>query len=149
VERQKIFSKQQDKCRSIRTETNFLSMDDRMPSSPGPFCSSSPKMAFSTAVCVSWTRDILCDSCSSSGKVQSWATKWVHPHAHKHPESTPQTIPLHSFILFIAHTLVCLRDSFHKLLGLDLFIVEIVKLPVEPRILLVVITADQHQVGGR
>jgi hypothetical protein len=38
-------------------------------------------------------------------------------------------------ILFITRTLVCLQDSFDKLMGLDLIIVQIAKLPVEPSIL--------------
>jgi hypothetical protein len=64
---------------TLATETNFLSMDCEMPSGPEPLCSSSLKMAFSTAVCVSWTRDTLCDSCFSSEKVSSVGNEMASP----------------------------------------------------------------------
>jgi hypothetical protein len=56
---------------TLTTETNFLSMGGKTLSDPRPFCSPNPKMGSLTAVCVSWKRDALCDSYSSSGKVSS------------------------------------------------------------------------------
>jgi hypothetical protein len=68
---------------TLPTETNFLSMNGEMPSILGLFCSSSPNMASSTAVCVSWTKDTLCDSCFSYGKVS---------YAESRPADTESTL---------------------------------------------------------